>query len=238
MNEAQSYIPKEVYFDFLGRTIEVHWTYHAVLMTFAWLFLVPLCILVIRFGKPRPTFSGLKRKVAIYHREWWWFSVHKYGMIVAMLLSLGGGIVAIAVSRGFSGTVHSVFGILAIALGVVQIVAGWLRGRHGGKYYYTADPDDPSTWFGDHYNMTLRRRIFEAYHKNAGYFAGFCALAAVASGLMQYPLPWLLVAVVTLFVLVLVCAAVLDFKGLNYDGYKAAHGTDPEHPFNKARKDL
>jgi hypothetical protein len=238
MNEAQFYIPKEVYFDFLGRTIEVHWTYHAVLMTFAWLFLVPLCILVIRFGKPRPTFSGLKRKVAIYHREWWWFSAHKYGMIVAMLLSLGGGIVAIAVSNGFSGTVHSVFGILAITLGVVQIMAGWLRGRHGGKYYYTADPNDPSTWFGDHYNMTLRRRIFEAYHKNAGYFAAFCALAAVASGLMQYPLPWLLAAVIALFVLVLVCAAVLDFKGLKYDGYKAAHGTDPEHPFNKARKDL
>jgi hypothetical protein len=238
MNEAQSYIPKEVYFDFLRRTIEVHWTYHAVLMTFAWLFLVPLCILIIRFGKPRPTFSGLKRKVAIYHREWWWFSAHKYGMIVAMLLSLGGGIVAIAVSRGFSGTVHSVFGILAITLGVVQIVAGWLRGKHGGKYYYTADPNDPSTWFGDHYNMTLRRRIFEAYHKNAGYFAAFCAFAAVASGLMQYPLPWLLAAVIVLFVLVLVCAAVLDFKGLKYDGYKAAHGTDPEHPFNKARKDL
>jgi len=238
MNDAPSHIPNEVYFDFLGQTIEIHWTYHAVLMTFTWLFLVPLCILIIRFGKPRPTFSGLKRKVAIYHREWWWFSAHKYGMMVAMLLSLGGGIVAIAVSRGFSGTVHSVFGILAITLGVVQIVAGWLRGRHGGKYYYTADPKDPSTWFGDHYNMTLRRQIFEAYHKNAGYFAAFCALAAVASGLMQYSLPWLLAAVITLFVLALVCAAVLDFSGLKYDGYKAAHGTDPEHPFNKARKDL
>jgi len=238
MNGVQSHIPTEVYFDFLGRTIEIHWTYHAILMTFTWLFLVPLCILIIRFGKPRPTFSGLKRKVAVYHPEWWWFTTHKWGLSLAMLLSLGGGLVAIAVSKGFSGSVHSVFGILAITLGVIQIVAGWLRGKHGGKYYYTADPDDPSTWFGDHYNMTRRRRIFEAYHKNAGYFAGFCALAAVASGLMQYRVPWLLAIVVTRFAVALVSAVVLDFKGIRYDGYKAAHGTDPEHPYNKERKDL
>lgn len=237
MNEPQSHIPKEVYLDFLGRTVEIHWSYHAVLMTFVWLFLVPLCILIIRFGKPKPTFYGLKRKVALYHSEWWWFSSHKWGMYLAMLLSVGGGIVAITVSKGFSGSVHSVFGILAITLGAVQVIAGWLRGKHGGKYYYTADPKDPSSWFGDHYNMTLRRRIFEAYHKNAGYFAGFCALAAVASGLMQYPLPWLLAVVVTLFVLVLANTAVLDFKGFRHDSYKAAHGTDPEHPFNKERQD-
>lgn len=238
MSDLPSYIPREVHLEFLGRTIEIHWTYHALLMTFTWLFLVPLCILIIRFGKPRPTFDGLKRKVAIYHAEWWWFSAHKYGLYVAMLLSVGGGIVAITVSKGFSGSVHAVFGILAITLGAIQVMAGWLRGKHGGKYYYTADPNDPSSWFGDHYNMTTRRRIFEAYHKNAGYFAGFCALAAVASGLTQYPLPWLIPLVIGLFLVVLAVAAVLDFKGLRYDGYKAAHGTDPEHPFNKARKNL
>ena len=91
MTEPYSHIPKEVYFDFLGRTIEIHWSYHAILMTFTWLFLVPLCILIIRFGKPKPTFSGLKRKVALYHREWWWFTTHKWGMYLAMLLSVGGG---------------------------------------------------------------------------------------------------------------------------------------------------
>lgn len=238
MNEVSPHIPREVHLDFLGRTIEIHWTYHALLMTFTWLFLVPVCILIIRFGKPRPTFHGLKRKVAIYHPEWWWFSVHKYGLYVAMLLSVGGGVVAITVSKGFSGSVHAVFGILAITLGALQVITSWLRGRHGGKYYYTADPEDPSTWFGDHYNMTRRRRIFEAYHKNAGYFASFCALAAVASGVAHYPVPWLVPLIVVLFLAVLAIAVVLDLKGRRYDGYRAAHGNDPEHPFNKARKDL
>ena len=39
--------------------------------------------------------------------------------------------------------------------------------------------------------MTPRRRRFEAYHKTAGYFVYFFATGAVASGLMQYPMPGL-----------------------------------------------
>ena len=151
---------------------------------------------------------------------------------VLLGVMLGAMFAALALSQ------MRVFGLLAVTLGVVQVFAGMLRGKHGGKYYYTADPNNPETWFGDHYNMTPRRRIFEAYHKNAGYIAGLLALGAVASGLMQYPLPWLLGVVVFLILLVLAVAAVLDYKGLRYDGYKAAHGTDPEHPFNKERKDI
>src|SRR5262249_17446903 len=84
--------------------------------------------------------------------------------------ALVGGTIALIVSKGFSGSMHSIFGILAITLGILQVVSSWLRGSHGGKYYFTADPDDPATWFGDHYNMTPRRRRFEAYHKEHGLF--------------------------------------------------------------------
>jgi hypothetical protein len=128
--------------------------------------------------------------------------------------------------------------LLAIILGVIQVVAGALRGKHGGKNYYSAKPDDPSTWFGDHYNMTTRRRIFEAWHKNAGYFATFCALAAVATGLMQYPMPTLKWLIVALVVVVLCIAAYFDYIGIRHDGYRAAHGTDPEAPYNKARAEI
>lgn len=231
------HIPKQADLPFFG-LVDAHWDYHAYLMVFTWMFLVPLFILIIRFGKPRPTPTGLHRKVAIYHKEWWWFSSHKYGLGFAMTLSVIGGIIAVSVSKGYSGTVHATFGLLAIILGVIQVVAGALRGIHGGKNYYTAKPDDPKTWFGDHYNMTTRRRIFEAWHKNAGYFAAFCALAAVASGLMQYPMPGLKWVIVLLILLVLCVAAYCDYIGIRYDGYKAAHGTDPEAPFNKARKDI
>lgn len=238
MNALQSHIPKEVHLDFLGMTIPVHWDYHAILMVGIWIVLVPLCIIVIRFGKPKPTLNGIRVKVSIKNLVWWWFSVHKYGLIVAVSLSLAGLAVAMLASGGFSGSLHSIFGILTIGLGCLQVVSGWLRGIHGGRNYYTADPNNPATWFGDHYNMTPRRRRFEAYHKTAGFFSIFFATGAVATGLMQYPMPALVVFIIIVALIALILCIVLEYKGFRYDGYRAAHGYNPEHPFNKEREHL
>jgi len=238
MNQVQPHIPTEVYLDFLGTTIPIHWNYHAVLMVGIWLVLVPLCIITIRFGKPKPTLNGIREKVSIKNIVWWWFSVHKYGLILAVCLSLAGLAVALTASGGFSGSVHSIFGILTVTMGCLQVVSGWLRGIHGGRNYYTADPNDPATWFGDHYNMTPRRRKFEAYHKTAGYFSIFFAAGAVASGLIQYPMPVLAAVILVGAFVVLALCIVLEYKGLRYDGYRAAHGYNPEHPYNKEREYL
>ena len=232
------HIPAEVHFDFFGLTIPIHWDYHAILMVAIWLVLVPLCILTIRFGKPKPTLNGIREKVSIKNIVWWWFNVHKYGLFLAVGLSLAGLAVAMIASKGFSGSLHSIFGITTIILGCLQVVSGWLRGKHGGRNYYTAVPDDPATWRGDHYDMTPRRRKFEAYHKTAGYFAGFFAVGAVASGLMQYPMPGLLGFILVAALVIFVLCVVLEYKGLRYDGYRAAHGYNPEHPYNQERKEL
>jgi FtsH-binding integral membrane protein len=238
MNASQSHIPKEVYFDFLGTTIPIHWDYHAILMVGIWFVLVPLCILSIRYGKPKPRPRGITVEIRLSNIEWWWFSMHKFGFYVAIGLSLVGLTVALTVSRGFSGSVHSMFGILTIVFGCLQILSAWLRGKHGGRYYFTADPNDPATWRGDHYDMTPRRKRFEAYHKTAGYFACFFAVGAAASGLMQYPMPMLAGAILIAGLVILALCIVLELKGLRYDGYRAAFGNDPDHPYNQARKDL
>jgi hypothetical protein len=238
MNASGSHIPTEVYLDLLGTTIPIHWGYHAILMVAVWFVLVPICILVIRFGKPKPTEKGLHPKVSIWNACWWWFSVHKYGLIVAVSLALAGAIVAVTVSRGFSGSLHSFFGLATVALGCLQIMGGWLRGKHGGKNYYTAKPDDPATWFGDHYNMTRRRRIFEAYHKTAGYFVYFFASGAVTTGLMQYPMPGMAEFIIAMVLIAFGLAIVLEYKGFRYDGYRAAHGYTMDAPFNKEREFL
>lgn len=234
----QPHIPKEVYLDFLGRTVPIHWDYHAFLMVGVWFVLVPICIIVIRFGKPKPTLTGIRVKVSIRNPEWWWFSVHKYGLMVAIGFALAGAIVAVTVSGGVSGTLHSFFGLATIVLGCLQIVGGWLRGKHGGKNYYTADPNDPATWFGDHYNMTTRRRIFEAYHKTAGYFVYFFAAGAVTTGLMQFPIPGLGEFIVVMVLIAFVVSIVLEYKGYRYDGYRAAHGYTMDAPFNEEREFL
>jgi hypothetical protein len=238
MNQIQSHIPTEVYLEFLGRTIQIHWEYHAILMVVIWLVLVPLCIITIRFGKPKPTLNGIREEVRLTNLVWWWFSVHKFGLFLAVGLSLAGLAVAMTVSRGFSGSLHAMLGFTTIVLACLQVVSGWLRGEHGGRNYHHADPDDPSTWRGDHYDMTPRRRKFEAYHRTAGYFSCFFAAGAVASGLMQFPMPVLAGIVVVLAFIALVLCIVLEYGGLRYDGYRAAHGYNPEHPYNQARKEL
>jgi hypothetical protein len=238
MSVTAPHIPTEFHLDFLGLTIPIHWNYHAFLMVAIWFVLVPICIVVIRFGKPKPTLTGLHRKVSIRHAEWWWFSVHKYGLIFLIGMALAGAVVALVVSGGFSGSLHSFFGITTVALGCLQIMGGWLRGNHGGKNYFTADPNDPKTWFGDHYNMTTRRRIFEAYHKTAGYFVFFFAAGAVTTGVVQYPIPWLVEFIIAMVLIVFVVAIVLEYKGYRYDGYRAAHGYTMDAPFNKEREFL
>lgn len=234
---TQSHIPTEVYLEFLGRTVHINWTYHAVLMVAIWFVLVPACILTIRFGKPKPRPQGIREEIRLGNVAWWWFSIHKFGLYAAIGLTLVGAAVALTVSRGFSGTMHSIFGILTVAFGCLQIVSAWLRGKHGGRYYFTADPDDPATWWGDHYNMTPRRRRFEAYHKTAGYFAGLFAFGAVASGLMQYSIPALAGAILALLLLILTLSIVLEYKGYRHDGYRAAFGNDRDHPYNRAREE-
>jgi len=238
MSKEASHIPTEVYLDFLGETINIHWDYHAIVMVSIWFILVPICIISIRFGKPKPKLHGITEAVKLTNPVWWWFSVHKYGLYLAVGLSLAALGVAMVVSSGFSGSVHSIFGITTVMLGCLQVISGWLRGKHGGRYYYTADPNDPDTWRGDHYDMTPRRQKFEAYHKTAGYFAGFFAVGAVASGLMQFPMPILTGVILFAGLFILGLCIVLEYKGLRYDGYRAAHGNDPDHPYNLARKDL
>ncbi|MEK9723644.1 MAG: cytochrome b561 domain-containing protein [Rhodospirillaceae bacterium] len=238
MNFGKVTIPTEVYLDFLGETIPIHWDNHAYLMVFVWFVMVPIGVLVIRFGKPEPTEKGIETKISITNPKWWWFSVHKYGLYVAVGLAILGGAVAYTVSQGFSGSLHAFFGTATLVLGVLQVVTSWFRGRHGGKYYYTATPGQPETYWGDHYNFTTRRRLFEAYHKTAGYAAGFMAFGAVGSGLMQFPLPNLAITVFALIAVFVVAWMVLQYKGKQHDGYRAVHGYGLEHPYNKMREKL
>lgn len=238
MTDKMPHIPDQVYLGFLGRTIEIHWNYHAILMAGIWMFLVPLCITIIRYGKPRPTEHGVRSKVSFWNREWWWFSTHKYGLYVAVALSIAGAVVATVVSQGFSGSTHAILGALTILMGCLQAVSGMLRGTHGGKFYYTARPDDPASWHGDHYSRTRRRRLFEAYHKTTGYFTLLFAVGAVGSGLMQYPMPVFGMVLLALPFAFLAAWVILEYLERRYDGYKAVHGYGLEHPYNKEREFL
>ncbi|OMH36221.1 cytochrome b561 domain-containing protein [Motiliproteus sp. MSK22-1] len=228
-------IPTEVYLDFLGKTIDIHWNYHAILMFSVWFILVPICIISLRYFKPKPTLNGISAQ-SKFSPKWRWFSIHVYGLYLAAALSLAGTAVAMLVSGGISGSVHSVFGLMTVGLGCLQIVSSWFRGTHGGMYDGRADSNDPSTWRGDHFDMTLRRRVFEAYHKNAGYFTIFCAVAAVATGLMNYWMPGIAIALVGVFISLFLLSFFFDLRNRQQDTYRSCFGYNAKHDYNKTRK--
>ncbi len=228
-------IPKEGRLPFLADPIPIHWDNHAALMFVIWFVLVPAAVMFLRFGKIPPSTYGIPRGTP----KWAWpelcWTVHKYLLYVAVILAFAGVGLAMLLSGGFSGTLHAWFGSVAVLLGGLQIVSVWLRGSHGGRKDPAADPEDRTTWSGDHFNMTPQRWWFEAYHKTAGYFALFCAGCAVATGLTQFWMLWIAVGFVFVVLVTLVAAIILQGRGHNYDTYQSVYGTHPENPFNKRR---
>ena len=231
------HIPTEVYVGFLGTTIPIHWNYHAIFMISIWFVMVPLCIVTIRFGKPKPTLNGIREEVRPTNAVWWWFSVHKFGLMFAVGLSLVGMAVALYASGGFSGSLHSFFGTTTIALGCLQVVwagseastvAEILQSRAGRPL--------------DLARRSLRHdaaaRKFEAYHKTAGYFVFIFVSGALATGLMQYPMPALAGVILSIMFVVAVACIVWSTKDFATTGTARLDGYNLEHCLNKEREHL
>lgn len=228
-------IPTEGTIPFLDITVPIHWENHAVLMFLIWFVLVPGLVVFLRFGKVPVTIWGMSRGAPKLGREELPWTLHKWGLYTAILLSLAGAGVALVLSGGFSGTLHAWFGTATVVLGVLQGVTAWNRGSHGGQRGAESDPDDRSTWGGDHFDMTPQRWWFEAWHKTSGYFALFCAGGAVATGLNQFWMPSIAIAFGLIVLTGLVGAVVLQGLGFNRDTYSSVYGSHAEHPYNKRR---
>lgn len=212
--------------------------YHAILMFSIWFILVPIGIISIRYFKPKPTQKGILKLIKLTNIQWLWFNIHKYILYLAVFLSLCGTMIALSANGGFTGSIHSIFGLLSVTFGCLQIISSLLRGTHGGKYYNNADLNKPASWNGDHYNMTPRRKWFESNHKIGGYFAAIFAIASFSSGLMQFEIPYLLYLFIAVVIFSLILCVLFEYKGMRYDTYKSVFGFDKDHPHNKTRKEL
>jgi len=227
-------IPTEVDVPLYG-VLQIHWGNHAALMLLVWFALVPLALLAIRFGKPAPTPNGIPRGTGKFDRRLLWWTAHYWGLYIAVGLTLAAGAFAVLMSGGMSGTLHMYFGFGTMLFAVLQIVSAWFRGSHGSMHAATADPNDPATWRGDHYDMTAQRRWFEAWHKTSGYFTVVFAFGATATGLAQYWLPLGAAAVAVAVLGALGLAVSLEGLGFRHDTYRSVYGSDPIHPGNRQR---
>ena len=204
---------------------------HAGLMIAAWGAILPAGAVVARYHKVRRG-QDFPR---VFDNPFWW-TWHQGLQYSGMALSLAGLALVLSETGGRLATTHGWIGLSVIALGILQVLAGWLRGSKGGPTGSRADPRRPETWRGDHYDMTPRRHVFEGWHKVGGWTALLLAGAAILTGIDLAGAPdWLLAAAGALFAAP--ALGILDgaARGRWVDTYKALWGVDPRHPGNRRR---
>lgn len=193
---------------------------HAACMLTAWGILLPAGGLVARFAKVTARQDFPREIENLY---WWvWHRRLQYaGSVVATL----GFVAVVSRTGGRFDTLHGRFGLAVLLLGWAQVGSAWLRGTKGGPTDRRADPRDPATWRGDHYDMTRRRRRFEAWHRPAGWAALGAGLLTIVLGVDLVGTPAWLFAVAALAE-GMVVAAFLDgtFRNRRTDTYASIWG--------------
>lgn len=164
---------------------------HGAMMLTAWGVLLPAGGIVARYYKvlPGQDFPRIHGDLT-----WWaWHRWTQYGGTALATSALG---VVLSENGGRLDTWHGRCGLTVMALAWLQILSGWLRGSRGGPTGTGADPRDPATWRGDHYDMTRRRRIFERWHKPVGWATLLLADVTVLLGTALVGAPaWLVAAI-------------------------------------------
>lgn len=200
--------------------------WHARLMVLAWGVLLPLGALVARYYKVTPRQDWPRE---LDNRFWW--HAHRglqYGGVGLALLAVA--LLAVRDEAPAAGPAdagaHPVLGWILLALGLLQIALGALRGSKGGP---TSD-----SLRGDHYDMTPRRQWFERLHKGLGWLAVALALPAIALGLRAADAPrWMPLILAAWWLVLGLVAWRLQKAGRCIDTYQAIWGPDLAHPGNR-----
>ncbi len=204
-------------------TIDTWAMWHARVMVLAWAILLPLGALVARYFKVMP---GQDWPRAVDNRLWW--HAHRTLQYSGVILMLVGAALAWSNATPSSSIAvwHGYLGWSVVALGVLQMLGGWMRGSKGG-------PTDVQIR-GDHYDMTAHRLWFEGIHKTCGWLALVLAVMTVCLGLWAADAPRWMVALLAAWWIGLFAFGVwMEKSGRCVDTYQAIWGPDPVHPGNR-----
>ena len=208
--------------------VDMRVSWHARLMVAAWAILFPVGILAARFFKITPRQDWPSR---VDNPTWW--HLHRCFQYA------GGAAVLIAwfliwqvASRPAEMHLHRILGYATVGLCAVQFISAWLRGSKGGP----TDPAPDGSWSGDHYDMTLRRLLFEHCHKKLGYLAFGLSVGATLSGLWMANGPrWMWLGLSIWWGLLVLLFAELQRRSMAVDTYQALWGPDTRHPGNRRK---
>ena len=221
--------------------IPAAWAWHGRLMVLAGAVLFPIGVILARYYKVTPRQDW----PAVLDNRFWWVGHRLTQYLGVGLMTAAVGVVWASCAGGDPAgwpcrparmSPHSLLGLTVLAIGWAQVVLGLVRGSKGGPTDGDADPDDPATWRGDHYDMTPRRLVFEWSHKLLGYVALLLAVAAIVTGLVHADAPrWMFLALALWWTGLSAWAVRMQRDGRNIDTYQAIWGSDPHHPGARRR---
>jgi hypothetical protein len=206
--------------------------WHARVMVLAWGILAPVGAVTARYWKIWP---GQQWPKQTDHKGWW--HTHRFCQWVAAILTLV-GVYLIVNTTGSLTTLggrvsqygqsagaqfHFWVGIILVLASSAQVLSALLRGSKGG-------PTEPQLR-GDHFDMTLHRRRFEAFHKTLGWLAIIGAIAVIIVGLNMLQAPrWMWLALSLWWTTLIVLSLHWQRKGQCIDTYQTIWGADPNLP--------
>jgi len=206
---------------------------HAIIMAATWGVMVPVSLVITRFFKVMP---GQNYPQEINNS--FWMRTHRVMSTTVIFVATAGAGLAVWALGGISlASTHAQWGFAVVVLGWLQLFIALQRGTHGGPWGLSRNVENilpRDQWFGDHYNMTLRRRIFEVVHIWTGYPTAIAGLVAVALGIDGYGLAWPWQVAYGAWVL----AILLAYWKFTRDRrrvptYQSIWGLAPEHPGNR-----
>ena len=204
---------------------------HGAMMLTAWGLLIPAGGVVARHYKVLPG-----QDFPRVHGDLTWWDWHRGLQYAGTGLATAALCIILSETGGRIDTWHGRCGLAVMVLAWLQILSGWLRGSRGGPTGTGADPNDPTTWRGDHYDMSARRLAFERWHKPAGWATLLLAAVTVLLGASLVGAPgWLVAAIGGLQAAAVLGLADGALRGRWVDTYAALWGTDPRHPGNRRR---
>ena len=200
--------------------------WHGRLMVLAWGVLVPIAILWARFFKIAPKQKWpeeLDNKV-------WWRSHYITQSVAALIMVFSIYLVWAPAGESDIAWLHRFIGWTLTAFCATQIIAGATRGSKGG-------PTDPKgRMFGDHFDMTPRRLMFEYLQKHLGYTSLALRWFTIYLCMWIANGPrWMFISITIWFLMLMTLFIILQKRGMALDTYQAIWGPDPNLPGNRRR---
>lgn len=199
-------------------------SWHGRAMVLAWGFLAPMAVLIARYFKVMP---GQDWPRELDNQTWW----RSHWMGQSLVVGLSVSALALVLPTDWSTmSLHNWLGYAVIVAMFAQILLGLFRGSKGGP---TAPSQDGSPR-GHHYDMTPRRRAFEAAHKSLGYALLILAAVTILLGMWKANAPvWMWITMTLWWTGLLYLFILLQRRGMAIDTYQAIWGADPSHPGNQ-----